>query len=366
MKLFSTRKSMFEREVYFCGRKLFSIGRKRDSYLNLLGWNIYKRFYVRNEVEYKIFGLKIRRRNNSAILEERINKIEHICTFTNPPEKTTPAVGYNRMVQQISVLILKDVMRVCNEAGIDCWLSYGTVLGLYRHNGIIPWDDDIDVGMLRKDYDRFAELYNERGDRNFRAIYYSNNTGKYNFIKVISKISNTFVDVFPQDVDGRPIPVEERVRDVNSNKIRLLNDDFWRKNRKKDRQRTCEESFVREYHRRLLSLCDKKHDDVLNENAIVFSGAECVFDNPCDYSFASTIFPLQEVQFEGCTCKAPHDMELYLYEMFGDFMNYPPTFEPHYDQKNVTKQDMIDCVKFLREYASKDRNTESGLHSLKP
>lgn len=314
--------------------------------MNIFGVNIYRRTYIKNKVEYKIFNFKITRRNEQAILEERVRKIEHICSFSIPPEASKPAVGYNRLIQQVSVLILKDIIRVCNEAGIDYWLSYGTVLGVYRHDGFIPWDDDIDLGMRRKDYNKFVDLYNERADKNFRAIYYSDPSGKYNFIKVISDVKNTFVDIFPQDVDSRSIPIEERVRDVDCNKNRLLNDDFWKKNKKTARN----ENFIKTYHQHLISLCDMKHNDILTTDAIIFAGAESNIDNPCVANSASVIFPLQEVQFEGCTCKVPNDMELYLYEMFGDFMNYPPVILKHYDKNSVTKQDMIDCVKFLREY----------------
>ena len=73
-------------------------------------------------------------------------------------------------------------------------------------------------------------------------------------------------------------------------------------------------------------------------------------DNPCVCNTVASIFPLQEVEFEGCVCQAPGDMELYLYQMFGDFMNYPPSIEMHHDSNNVSKKDMIECLKFVREF----------------
>ena len=79
-------------------------------------------------------------------------------------------------------------------------------------------------------------------------------------------------------------------------------------------------------------------------------GAECNIDNPCVCNMVSSVFPLQEVEFEGCICQAPHDMEMYLYEMFGDFMNYPPTIALHHDANDVSKKDMIECLKFVREF----------------
>lgn len=65
-------------------------------------------------------------------------------------------------VQQVSLAILKDVHVFCEENNIRYSLAYGTLLGAIRHNGFIPWDDDIDVLMPRPDYDRFVREYKSK------------------------------------------------------------------------------------------------------------------------------------------------------------------------------------------------------------
>lgn len=63
-----------------------------------------------------------------------------------------------RRLQMVELEILEAVDSVCREYGITYFLDSGTVLGARRHGGFIPWDDDIDLGMPREDYERFLEV----------------------------------------------------------------------------------------------------------------------------------------------------------------------------------------------------------------
>ena len=62
-----------------------------------------------------------------------------------------------KKLQKILLSMLKDILKICDEHDIDVFGVSGTGIGAARHNGFIPWDDDIDLGFLRKDFDRFVE-----------------------------------------------------------------------------------------------------------------------------------------------------------------------------------------------------------------
>ena len=61
-------------------------------------------------------------------------------------------------LQQQDLEILKIFVQICNDYNLKYFLVAGSMLGAVRHHGFIPWDDDIDVAMPRKDYDRFLEI----------------------------------------------------------------------------------------------------------------------------------------------------------------------------------------------------------------
>ena len=63
-----------------------------------------------------------------------------------------------REVQLEQLQSLKRLDEICRKYDIRYWVDYGTLIGTVRHHGFVPWDDDLDVGMMREDYERLCEV----------------------------------------------------------------------------------------------------------------------------------------------------------------------------------------------------------------
>ncbi len=89
-------------------------------------------------------------------------------------------------LKRIQLDILRNVHKFCLEHNINYSLAYGTLLGAVRHKGFIPWDDDIDIMMLRNDYDRFIKEYPE-SDEYGLCCFEKDTNYPYSFAKVQDK-----------------------------------------------------------------------------------------------------------------------------------------------------------------------------------
>lgn len=121
----------------------------------------------------------------------------------------------SKEIKKIELDILKDFDIFCKENNLKYYLSGGTLLGAIRHKGFIPWDDDIDVCMPRKDYDRLIDIFPEKYEEKYILRSIKKKNFLYPFIKIVNiktKIdceytenefeNNLWIDIFP--VDGLP------------------------------------------------------------------------------------------------------------------------------------------------------------------
>jgi len=99
--------------------------------------------------------------------------------------------------------ILQRVKRICEKEGIEFFLDWGTLLGAVRHQGFIPWDDDVDVGIMRDDYYRLMSAVNKDPELEMHRYYRYTRPGiEAGYVtKIKLRCSDLFfVDVFPLDM----------------------------------------------------------------------------------------------------------------------------------------------------------------------
>ena len=129
-------------------------------------------------------------------------------------------------IQNVSLDILRDVHSFCVQNNIRYSLQGGTLLGAIRHNGFIPWDDDIDIIMPRPDYERFCNTY--ASANNYKLICRENQVCYLAFARVCemektyvncnlcpwtNQQTGVWIDVFP--ADGAEDDIEEAKKHIN-------------------------------------------------------------------------------------------------------------------------------------------------------
>ena len=79
--------------------------------------------------------------------------------------------------QEIALGILLYLDEVCRKHHLIYFAADGTLLGLIRHQGFIPWDDDVDVWMPRADYEKLEQIVNSETDKPYRVMNFHNTKG---------------------------------------------------------------------------------------------------------------------------------------------------------------------------------------------
>ena len=118
------------------------------------------------------------------------------------------------IIKRAQINLLDEFVRICRKYNLKYSLIGGTLLGAIRHNGFIPWDDDIDVGMPRNDYEKFMSLCDVELDDDYAITNWNKDKNSplpfsklvIKNTKYIQKMSSTtnanseiFIDIFPFD-----------------------------------------------------------------------------------------------------------------------------------------------------------------------
>jgi len=243
----------------------------------------------------------------------------------------------NRSLQLELLKMMKEFHRVCEENGLTYYMLGGTALGAVRHQGFIPWDDDMDVGMPRKDYDRLYELSKQILPSNLELRFYKNTEkSPFHFMKLINKNTTLVERVYKNYVEGIYIdvfPLDGMKKYGFFNKVRgeliyllhaTIMNHFYTKERRCFLKKTFEffakklnHIFLHDLLERLMTMEKKEnYPNYLCNFLGAWRDREFipvgVFSNPVLYKF-------EDASFFG-----PKEADLYLTSLYGDYMRLPP------------------------------------------
>lgn len=131
-------------------------------------------------------------------------------------------------IQQVLLETFKAFASICMENDIKYYAASGTLLGAIRHKGFIPWDDDIDVFLLRKDYDKLLSLKEELKNSAYRVADFHDDGYPYPFAKFYDNtktfweyeqfpyIIGPFIDLFPLDESDNNMDHEKLNDDIHA------------------------------------------------------------------------------------------------------------------------------------------------------
>lgn len=246
-----------------------------------------------------------------------------------------------RKLQLEMLELLVEFDRICRKYHIRYFLSCGTLLGAVRHKGFIPWDDDIDVEMLRSDYAYFCSVcehemdherfffQDHRHDVNYLWFYGKVRRKKTSFIRVgqrhLRQQNGICMDVFVLD-EVCESAVGQRVHEVTCRGFRkILWSSIGQFEASSSYGRMLYRLLAKVSHRKVLSLFEKfaRRYENGQHSLLAFNNTEVRTKR--GYAFKKSWYAeTVEMEFEKHKFMAPCGYHEILYLKYGDYMQYPP------------------------------------------
>lgn len=245
------------------------------------------------------------------------------------------AEGATWIKQRANLLLLRELKRVCDENRIRFSLAMGTLLGAVRHHGFVPWDDDVDVCMLREDFIRLADVLKDHDMLKLETCF-DPHLG-YRFLKLKLRRSETFfVDIFVLDrFDADEATLESRYEELKKANARFV--------------LSTKEIMRRHGSDGWQTVMPQEHSNVQRETQAVFSSIckelpyygkgeyLCVgIDGPTFIRNQAYVYRCDEMLpfvkdalvFEGETFDSVRNPDLWLHNAYGDYWSLPKALRP--------------------------------------
>ncbi len=278
--------------------------------------------------------------------------------------------GKLELLRNAELLILDEIDRICKKHDIKYFLTGGTLLGAVRYGKIIPWDDDIDIGMLRPDFEKFRAVAPAELDKKFAyASHTSEENCHYLFDKV--RLKNTyfstsfssafkiqdglFVDIFVYDKTSDSEKNQKMQINLIKSAIRLLNIKWTRRADRgmngyvlsllvKPFVKLIPFKYLHYFAEKVLRLYDKKDRKYLIDGTglNIVRGA---FDK-------SYLDKMTEIDFEGRLLPVPEKYDEFLTHIYGENYISEPTVDKRIGTHGFVRLDLGEYAAFKTEILS--------------
>ena len=248
-------------------------------------------------------------------------------------------------LQSLELMILKDFIKICEENNLTYYMYAGSLFGAVRHNGFIPWDDDLDVVMFRDDFEKFKEIFIASQNDKYELLCNETHRDYFHLLAKLMLKDTKFEESWVNQVDFH----------IGINMDIFVLDDLSDNNFKRNYQ--LKKSFF--YNKLLIMSKIKLYDlpfvtkvithtgyyilnlfginpSTINKRCLNFlrkyknPNAECVFDISATAEEYPQIFSkedfkdIEKIQFEDIKVNIPSGYDNILKSLYGDYMQLPP------------------------------------------
>lgn len=234
----------------------------------------------------------------------------------------------NAQLRMLDILIVVD--GICKKHGLEYWLTCATLLGAVRHGGFVPWDDDLDIAMMRDDYLKLMEILPNELPEQYELqndvtepgyVYlYAKVRDKHSMIRETCDVNKRFkqqglfIDIFPMEESSFALckisaPLFNRMC-FNVALYKNTDSTLYKMNR----------AFLL----KVLFPAFRLISGLVSKNKVHHTfGVNFLQEKTRDM-----IFPLGTVKFEGIEFSAPGNPDAYLTKHFGNYMSLPKNIQP--------------------------------------
>lgn len=253
-----------------------------------------------------------------------------------------------KKLQRIEFSMLQELDRICRKYNILYSLDGGTLLGAIRHKGFIPWDDDIDVIMLREEYVKFKEACKKDLDseRFFLQDYQTDSGYRWGWAKIrrknteyirlgqesLKQKTGIFIDIFVAD----QVPDNPIIKRVHHFICYIIRKSLYSPLGIEHAKNILEKSIYRCLNllnrNQVFAIRDWLAEHSNHKKSKLISHYTLEYPKSCKYGLPRKCFDeFIEVEFEGHLFKAFKDYDIYLRGHYGDYMKLPPVEQriPH-------------------------------------